>query len=307
MSLTCKICNELVKDKKHFWRAHKLAMADYFIKYYNKRDLLTNELIDFKNVDQYLNTDFKTKNNLKAWLRSQPLEEAKKYCEEKFLQRRAEKGLIYSMSQVELRSLNSFLGIKNYIELFGDYYTWMEQLGFKNKFKSIKQELKENEKLKQFKIICDTREQLLLKLPNYKIGTLNFGDYCLEEPELNGNIFIERKSIQDFVGTLNSGFDRFKREIERAYLANAYLIVVVESSFSDICSFSYLPHVFSKTKITEEFILHRLRELMQFYSNFQLVAVKGRKEASRVIEKILYSDGVYKGIDCQYYYDLGLI
>lgn len=68
-----------------------------------------------------------------------------------------------------------------------------------------------------------------------KSSTLQSGDYSLEG--LESNITIERKSLSDLFGTLLTGRDRFKRELERLadenYSApNGYSAVVVEASLS---------------------------------------------------------------------------
>ena len=44
------------------------------------------------------------------------------------------------------------------------------------------------------------------------------------------NTYIERKSITDFIGTMSGGYERFKREVERAREQDAKLIVLVEES-----------------------------------------------------------------------------
>ena len=52
-------------------------------------------------------------------------------------------------------------------------------------------------------------------------------------------MLVERKSIFDLAGTLTKGIDRFCREIERAGELGSYLVVVVDSSFTD--AFEYSP------------------------------------------------------------------
>jgi len=65
-------------------------------------------------------------------------------------------------------------------------------------------------------IIIDTREQrpwsFPLEMAATKRGTLSAGDYALEGDPL---FAIERKSLDDFVGTISTGWDRFCRELDR--------------------------------------------------------------------------------------------
>ena len=79
----------------------------YYQTYYERRDLLTNELISFKSKDQYLSSDFNDKNNMKKWLKSQPIEKAQEYCLKILNKRKNDKNITYSPSQVELRTIMS--------------------------------------------------------------------------------------------------------------------------------------------------------------------------------------------------------
>ena len=93
----------------------------------------TNSIIIYKNKEQYFNTDFNNKNNLKNWLKAQSLEKQKEYCKDFLIKRKEKKGLEYTPSQVELRSVLSPSVI--YLqEIFGDYYQFAGDLGFKNKY-----------------------------------------------------------------------------------------------------------------------------------------------------------------------------
>lgn len=84
-------------------------------------------------------------------------------------------------------------------------------------------------------IIVDTREQAPWSFPVEKVvscrGTLKTGDYALSGDE---GFAVERKSLDDFLGTISIGWDRFLREIERMsdYPAK---VVIVESDFRNCC------------------------------------------------------------------------
>lgn len=85
-------------------------------------------------------------------------------------------------------------------------------------------------------IIIDTREQAPWSFdPGQvvaKVGTLKTGDYALAGDQ--ANFAIERKSLDDFLGTISSGWDRFCRELERM---NDFVskVVIVEGDFSAVC------------------------------------------------------------------------
>lgn len=97
------------------------------------------------------------------------------------------------------------------------------------------------------KIIIDSREQLPLHfndtyVTEVRTDCLPFGDYGCEY--LNGYecpIVFERKSIPDLFGTLSKGYERFKRELEKAKQADLKLILIIEGTLSDVyrgCEYS---------------------------------------------------------------------
>ena len=63
----CQACGkEFEKDRGlhlHI-KAHKLSIGDYYHKYYPRRDRYTNELIKFKNKDQYFSSDFQMRESI---------------------------------------------------------------------------------------------------------------------------------------------------------------------------------------------------------------------------------------------------
>lgn len=308
MSVICKIDGKEFKDEKTLHlalRGYGLNKEKYYHKYYPKTDLFTGEVINFKSKEQYLNSDFNDKNNMKKWLKEQSVEKAKEYCKELLIKRRKEKNLIYSPSQVELRTIMS-PSIVFYNKIFKDYYDLCSEVGLENKFihpDNISNQFKNKLSLKDI-IYIDTREQSWLKFDiPFEIKTLSYGDYGFNND--NCNCYIERKSLSDFISTLSSGnFNRFKNEIEKAKKDGAYLIIIVEDKLSNALSFQYLPHISKKIKATPEFIFHNVRSLIQEYSNIQFLFVDGRKEMKRVIETIFASNCFYKKIDLQLAYDL---
>ena len=105
-------------------------------------------------------------------------------------------------------------------------------------------------------IIIDTREQTPWSFPAHlatvKRGTINAGDYALED---DNNFAIERKSLNDFIGTISTGWDRFQNEIERMMFYPA-MIVLIEGTFTDILTQNY-----NHPNIKPHFIIKRIAEL----------------------------------------------
>lgn len=90
----------------------------------------------------------------------------------------------------------------------------------------------------QFTAIIDTREQTPLDLQyklghrlNSETGTLYTGDYSIKG--LEHHVAIERKSLDDLMGCIGKGRDRFEREIIRL---KSYPVrgIVIESTWSQI-------------------------------------------------------------------------
>lgn len=81
-------------------------------------------------------------------------------------------------------------------------------------------------------ITIDTREQTPWHFEPHqaltRIGTLRTGDYALTG---DSGFAVERKSLDDFLGTVSSGWARFQREIYRAKEAGfPSLPVIIEAS-----------------------------------------------------------------------------
>lgn len=97
--------------------------------------------------------------------------------------------------------------------------------------------------MQTIEIIIDTREQLPydFKLPKLEgittvVGTLSEGDYSAAGFE--GRVSVERKSINDMVGCLTSGRERFERELERLK-GYEFSAVVIEASHHDFRDHRY--------------------------------------------------------------------
>lgn len=311
MSVICKIDGKEFKDEKSLHLALKsygLNKEKYYHKYFPRKDLLTGEVINFKSKDQYFNSDFNDKNNMKKWLKNQPIERSQEYCRELLLKRKNDKRIIYSPSQIELRTIMS-PSIIFYNKIFNDYYDVCSSIGLENRFvhpDNVTNQFK-NKLNREDIIYVDTREQNWLKFNTaFEIKTLPYGDYTCSND--NCNCYIERKSLSDFISTLSSGnLDRFNNEILKAKKDGSYLVIIIEETLSKALSFQYLPHISKKIKATPDFIFHNVRNLIQEHENIQFLFVDGRVEMKRVIENIFSCKCFYKKIDLQLIYDMKIL
>lgn len=86
--------------------------------------------------------------------------------------------------------------------------------------------------------LIDTREQTPLILDPLKTeqGSLPTGDYSVKG--LEHVVCVERKSLQDLIGVIGAGRERFDREMQRI-LAYPCRLIVVEGTFSQIALKQY--------------------------------------------------------------------
>ena len=115
-------------------------------------------------------------------------------------------------------------------------------------------------------IVIDTREQRPWSFPPdipVEIGTLRTGDYAVKG---DAAFAIERKSADDFVGTLSLGWARFVRELNRMDAADFVAkVIIVESDFETFCYRTkqgfILPPDHEHTRCSPQFIMKRLAQL----------------------------------------------
>lgn len=308
--VNCEICKILFPDDKSLHahlKVHKLHVFEYYQQVSPRYDLNDGSMICFKNKKQYFETDFNSVRNMRLWLDKQGSESRKKYLKWLIIKRKDEKSLKYSLSQVELRSLK-VPGINYLNSVFGDYYDFCKSLGFENRY--VKRETLDKRNIfKDFgaKILIDSREQMPLSFAcKSEVTCLKFGDYAFSAETDSKTCYVERKSLNDFVGTLSGGFDRFEREIVRAKEANAYLVVLVEDALNDAVKFNTLDEMYKRgMKITPEYVFHNVRSLIQKYDHLQFLFVKDREEASKMVEKLFCYGEQLKTVDLQLMYDLG--
>ena len=115
------------------------------------------------------------------------------------------------------------------------------------------------------KIIIDTREQtpwaFPLDLAETARGTLSEGDYALEGDD---GFAIERKSLSDFLGTISTGWNRFKRELNRMDNKGFPAKVIIVEGDTMECFFgpNCEPPSHDHPNLTPQFIAERISQLV---------------------------------------------
>ena len=278
-------------------RKFKIAQAAYYEQFFSRFDMLTGEKIKFKSFEQYFSTRFANKINMKKWFKENP-DKNLAVAIEMLKERMEKKGLTIAPMEVEL--VSSGLPSINFYELKSGYEKICDDLGMNCLYDySVDTAVFRDEKLN---IVVDTRESKPFKFKNHNIieNKLDFGDYAIWGKE-NG-VVVERKSLQDLIGSFVSNFDRVDREFARAKEKHAYLIVVCEESLNTALSFNHIPYIRRYTKLRPEVLFHNIRELIQKYS-FQFVFCDGVDKAREATEKIFQYDGDIKKLDIQYVMD----
>jgi len=304
----CRECGKKARDLATLHRhlkAHKMSQGNYYVKHFPRYDKLDGSPIEFKNREFYFTADFNSRANLRDWLNRVSINEAKDYVRGMLLARKAKKNLIYTPSQVELRSL-PMPGMAYMNGLFGSYYDECKTLGFTNKYWNYKFDGLWVPFSQAHEIRVDTREQMPLSFAGIKTTHegLDFGDYRLNDDKFSHHCVIERKAIGDFYSTMSGQYFRFCKEIERAQAAGYYVVVLVESPFDSVYDFSRtLKRV--DVIISPEYVFHNMRNIIQAYPMVQFLFVEDRQEASDAILRIFQSSGQFKALDLQYAYDIG--
>lgn len=313
----CFQCGLLEPEPSHFFKSHKISQADYYVNNYSKKDLLTKEILPFRDLDSYFLNDFLNKINLKKYLDSLDEKGRKDYCKNLLNRRIRAKNLTFAPSQTELKSIlsPSILYLDKLFTKEGGYYSLCEKLGLKNKYVSFNignpTSLEKN--YTKSNVLIDTRENKVIKFRddiNIKIQKLDFADYTLENQDLCGKLHIERKSLMDFIGSFSANIDRLHREFDRAKELGAHIVVMVEEDISKALVFNKLPYIVKrsrKMRVTPDFVFHNIRDIYQKYDNIQFLFVNGVTEMQRLIPQLLFNGEFYKKFDLELLYEKGLL
>ncbi len=304
MSYECKVCGQSFKNERglhlHIPKKHKIPLAEYYVNYYQRRDRLTNELLEYKDKDSYFSVDFASQENLRKWALSADKDEVRAYILKRLEDRVKSKELQYAPCHLELH-LHDLPSMDMYKYFFGSYSQACNDIKIKPLLgKNImKGFFDENKELDDIKILIDTREQQPLKFKNSMSMKLDFGDYAVGAPHYDYT-YVDRKSESDFKGTMSTGFKRFNRELERAKEFDAYIFIVVESSIDAIIK----NNMFGPRQSNLPYIWHNMRLIMhKFPGKCQFIFTGGRRQSEEIIPKLLVYGQKLWGTDLQYFID----
>jgi len=128
------------------------------------------------------------------------------------------------------------------------------------------------------KILIDTREQLpyAFETPS-GTGTIPVGDYSIFG--LENRIAIERKEVNDLIGCLTTGRERFEKELRQGKALD-YFALVIEGSLSDLAEGNYRSQMNPKSAI---------QSLLAFSVRYRLPIFfcENRAYGQRVTESLL--------------------
>ena len=128
------------------------------------------------------------------------------------------------------------------------------------------------------KILIDTREQQPYKFESAsEVGTIPIGDYSL--CGLENHIAIERKELNDLMGCLTTGRERFEKELYKGKALD-YFALVIEANLSDLVNSHYRSEMNLKSAI---------QSLLTFSIRYRLPIFfcENRKYSQRVTESLL--------------------
>ena len=300
----CKICGKEFNSKRglhlHVSKTHNIKIKEYYKKYYPKKSNLYKKTIPFKkSVEEYLKRDFINRDEMIEWCRITDNKEVSDYIKNITKERKLNKKLKYSLSEVELE-LCDFPDINSYKNTFGSYHKFCEEIGMKNLLnKKIPENFFKNDSIEdKMKIFVDTREQKPISFKNSEPMKLDFGDYT-SSGEFYDYTFVDRKSEQDLKGTLSGdNYERFKRELERAREFNSYVFIVIESTIEKIKK----NNNFGPYKHKLPYIWHNLKSISQEYKDVcQFVFAHNRSGLKKIIPKLLFYGKQVWNVDLQYY------
>lgn len=145
-------------------------------------------------------------------------------------------------------------------------------------------------------IVQDTREQLKLDFKDIegveKVEdmALAYGDYTAIVHGRPVPIVFERKGFSDLWGTMTSGYDRYKREMEKAKADGVKLILVIEGTYTDVWN------GFERSKFEGGAMLKKLATLYVKYDH-EYIFCESRRVMARRIADTFYAIERGWGVD----------
>lgn len=297
----CLSCGKEFKTLKGLHTHVKVhgGMESYYQTHYPRFDLYDNTVIKFKDKDQYMNAYFNSNSN------------RQKFYEDARNSEKAKELVINEIKNNAKFKDYSFLPSENYLllsglpnighiqRLYGSCLNMCERSKFFEPLftKRLPKEFWGEEEFKGLDILVDTREQKPFNIENVIYSKLDFGDYT--STSHYNKVFVERKSIPDFVSSMGGGAERFEKELKRAEEFDSYIVMVVEGTVEEARQYCYKSPKHRRPNI--DYSLHNLRGfLIQFARNFQVLFCDNRFEAQDMTKRILYFGEYIKNCDLQY-------
>mgnify|MGYP003113007683 FL=1 len=302
MSFKCKECGREFGSEASLHRhikIHDMNLADYYTKNFPRKNLLTGELLPFKNKKDYFEKDFSTYSQLLKWCHSSPTEKVKEYSLNKLKNRIKDKDLNFGPTHLELL-LTELPTVDIYKKLFSSYSHACSQAGVTPMlYRKLPDDFFEVDGLDNLEVVIDTRENKPLPFKHTKKFALDFADYTASGSRYDYT-FIERKSESDFKSTMSQNFSRFRREMSRAKAMDSYVFIVVDSDIKKIKKQNH----FSPHPSNLKFIFHNMKALChEFPQTCQFIFSGNRTTSMDLIQRILYFGRKIWYCDLQYYID----
>ena len=304
MSYKCKECDSEFESEKSLHshlKAHKMYVADYYVKHYPRFNKLNGNPLPFKKKEEYFENDFTSRSQLVKWCKSAPRKEVKDYIIELAKRRIKQKKYTHAPFYLELLK-RQLPDLDVYKKHFGTYTKACEAMGAKPIF--YKGMPKEFDNDVDVEVLVDTREQQPLKFPKSQILKLDFGDYTLGGNNFS-NTFVDRKSAGDFLSTFGGQVDRFRREMQRCVELDSYMYIVVEKPLATIEKEA----VFTKGRRAPKlgWVFSNLISVQhEFAGHCQFVFTNSRAHSKEIIPKLLYLGDKLWNVDVQYFLDKGV-
>ena len=302
MSFNCNECNKEFNGEASLHRhikMHDMNLADYYTKHFPRKNLLTGDLLPFKNKTDYFNKDFSRYSQLLKWCHSASPEEVKKYCLQKLKKRILDKDLKFGPTHLELL-VSELPTIDIYKKFFTSYSHACREVGVAPMLhRKLPESFFDAADFTNLEIVIDTRENHPLPFEKTKKFALDFADYTASGSKYDYT-FVERKSENDFKGTMSQNFNRFRREISRAKAMDSYVFIVVDSDIKKIKKTNH----FAPHQANLKFIFHNMKALChEFPETCQFIFSGNRTTSMDLIQRILYFGRKIWYCDLQYYID----
>mgnify|MGYP003145079944 CR=1 FL=1 len=300
MQFKCKECDQEFKSLRSLHahiKKHDVLLGDYYVKHFQRRDKLTNELLPFKKYDQYFNMHFLNVSNMREWCETAPKEDVEDFVISSIKNKLTSKGIEAGPPALYLETAG-LPDIEMCKSLFGSYTETCKKFGMLPMLsgqlpKSFEKDFSDTP------IIVDTREKQPLQFKNSRFLKLDVGDYGVSG-DFYDYTFVDRKSYQDFAATLTTCYRRFVKEIERARNLGCFLFIVVECGFDDI---NYKNSSMYK-KFNLGYLYHNMRDIQAQYSDCcQFVFSGSREKSVELIPKILVLGSKLWNVDLQYFWN----